>query len=450
MPQVRRLARSVGPAPPFGRIWVGCPVRSADVGSGWWLRSVQDVMANSTARLRRPVWIRRAWTTGAVALSAFCSLATFVLSEDSGTAPVWNYTIGFVLNLVAAAALVWRHEHPWAVLAVALAGPLVFSTDATAALIALYALAKTDRSRRLAGAVGAVYLACAVSLTYDAHRTRDNSVLSMESKPEPGQPKPMWDIDWWIPWLVALLLVGIVVALALIKRTRTQLTAAEQSRDEATEQTRVMRDEVIRTEERTRIARDMHDTLAASLSRISLFAGALQVSGADNPEKIANTASIIRSTAHDALDELKNIVGVLRGTAGAQRESGHQGIDAIADLVQSARAAGLHTTLFTDLRPGDVGTVSGHVTYRVVQEALTNAQKYASDQTVRITVTGAEHDGIRIEIRNTLSTAPPIVPPGSRAGLTGLTEQAQQIGGTVHAGVAGTDFVVACWLPWFA
>lgn len=407
-------------------------------------------MVTSAPRTPRSVWIRRAWTTGAVTLSAFCTLAAFVLSEDSGTAPAWNYTIGLVLNLVAAAALVWRHEHPWPVLAVALAGPLVFSTDATAALIALYAVAKIEHSRRLVAAVGAVYAACVVSLLYDAGRTRDNSVLSMEQKPEPGQPKPVWEIDWWLPWLVAAVLVGIVVALALVKRTRSQLSAAEHSRDEATEQTRAMRDEMIRTEERTRIARDMHDTLAASLSRISLFAGALQVGGADNPEKIANTASMIRSTAHEALDELKNIVGVLRGTAGARHSNGHQGIDAITDLVQSARAAGLHTTLFTDLRPGDVGTVSGHVTYRVVQEALTNAQKYAADQTVRITVTGAEHDGIRIDVRNRLSTATPTVPPGSRAGLTGLAEQAQQIGGTVHAGVAGTDFVVSCWLPWFA
>ncbi|UYF97136.1 histidine kinase (plasmid) [Rhodococcus aetherivorans] len=416
-----------------------------------WLRTVQDVMATSTRHLRRPVWIRRAWTTGAVALSAFCTMAAFVLSQDSGTVPVWNYTLGFVVNLVAAAALVWRHEHPWPVLAVTVAGPLVLSTDATAALIALYALVKVERNRpRLAAAVGAVYLACAISLTYDAHRTRDNSVLSMEQKPEPGEPKPMWEIAWWIPWLAAALLVAIVVALAMVKRTRTQLAAAEHSRDRATEQTRALHEEMIRTEERTRIARDMHDTLAAGLSRISLFAGALQVGGADNPEKIANTASMIRSTAHDALDELKHIVGVLRGSAGAPPSSGHQGIDAVADLVHSARAAGLHTTVFTDLRPGEVGTVSGHVTYRVVQEALTNAQKYASDQTVHITITGAEENGLRIEVRNALSTRPPAVPTGSRAGLTGLTEQAHQIGGTVHAGVDGADFVVSCWLPWFA
>ena len=408
-------------------------------------------MVTSAQGLRRPVWRRRAWTTGAVTLSLFCTLLTLGLSSDSNTVPEWNFALGFVLGLVAAFALVWRHSSPWTVLAVTLLGPLLFSTDATAALIALYAVVKSERSGRLAGAAGAVFVACGISLTYDAHRTRDNSVLTMGTmRPEDTAPKPMWEVAWWIPLLVAAALVTVVVVLALLEQTRSQLTVAERVRDRATAKTESIHDEMIRTEERTRIARDMHDTLAAGLSRISLFAGALQVGGADDPQKTANTAAMIRSTAHESLDELKSIVGVLRGTAGASRASGHQGIDAVADLVQSARAAGLHTVLFTDLQPGDVGTVSGHVTYRVVQEALTNVQKYASDQTVRITITGAAHQGIRIDVRNGLSSLPPTVPIGSRAGLTGLTEQAHQIGGTLRAGVVGSEFVVDCWVPWSA
>ena len=94
--------------------------------------------------------------------------------------------------------------------------------------------------------------------------------------------------------------------------------------------------------------------------------------------------------------------------------------------------------------------MSGHVTYRVVQKALTNVQKYASDQTVRITITGAADQGIRIDVRNRLSSLPPTVPIGSRAGLTGLAEQSHQIGGTLRAGVVGSEFVVDCWVPWSA
>ncbi|WP_245937803.1 sensor histidine kinase [Williamsia limnetica] len=392
---------------------------------------------------------RRLWTTGAVSLSVFCTLGALVLTQASGNVPIWNYTVGLLLNLLAAAALVWRHRYPTYVLALSVAGPLFFSTDATAALIALYALARSQRGLRLAAAAGAVYLACAISLTYDAFRTRDNSVLTMRQTPAEGMPRLEWGIPLWIPWVAGAGLVGIVVTVAVLRHTQVQLARAELSRDRATKQTDVMRDEMIRTEERTRIARDMHDTLAASLSRISLLAGAVQVGGTDNPEKIVTNASMIRSTAHEALDELKSIVGVLRGSVPAQR-GGQQGIDGIAELIQSARAAGQHATLFTDLRPGTVGTVSGHVTFRVVQESLTNAQKYAADQTINIAITGADIYGVRINTRNKLSSRPPTVPPGSRTGLPGLAEQAHNIGGTFQAGVLGDEFVLDCWLPWHA
>ena len=419
--------------------------RSVDRAASEVRRSLHTVTTTSGDTIRR-----RLWTTGAVSLSVFGSILAVGLTSESGSVPVWNSTIGLLLNLLAAAALVWRHRFPLPVLAVAVVGPMFFSTDATAALIALYAVAQAERGIRLALAAFAAYLACSMSLIYDTMRTRDNSLLTISSpRPEEGAPSPDWDVPLWIPWLVAAALVAIVITVALLRHTQVELARAELSRDRATKQTDVMRDEMIRAEERTRIARDMHDTLAASLSRISLMAGAVQVGGTDNPEKIVNNASLIRSTAHDALDDLKNIVGVLRGSA-PQQHGGHQGIDAIAELVQGARAAGVHATLYTDLLPGDIGTVSGHVTYRVVQESLTNAQKYAGDQTIRISIVGAGEHGIRINICNRLSNRAPLVPVGSRSGLRGLAEQAGDIGGTFHAGVVGGEFVTDCWLPWYS
>ncbi|WP_370654852.1 sensor histidine kinase [Prescottella sp. R16] len=234
-----------------------------------------------------------------------------------------------------------------------------------------------------------------------------------------------------VPWSVAAVLLGVVVALAFLARTRG-----------------VLRDEMVRAEERARIARDMHDTLAAGLSRISLFASALQVNAGESAEKVANSAAQIRAAAHEALDELKSIVGVLRGTVGGRDRVGHQGIDAVPELTQSARAAGLHCTLTTDLAPGDVGTLAGHVCFRVVQEALTNAQKYAHDQVVAVVVRGAPECGIRVDVRNALSAEPSRFDVGSRTGLQGLTEQAREVGGTLEAGPVGDGFVVSCWVPW--
>ncbi|MDH6679804.1 signal transduction histidine kinase [Rhodococcus sp. LBL1] len=417
--------------------------RSEDVGLSAPLRTVLSVKSETAGRIRR-----RSWTVGAVTLSVFCSLGTFTLASQSGSTPGWNHGLGFVLALVAAVALTRRHQYPWQVLVICLAAPLVFETDATAALIALFAVTRVARGFQLAGAALAVFVACAVSLTYDAHRLREYSVLTMETAdPETGMVE-QYDVALWIPLLVAAVLVGLVLLLALWVRTRGQLVEAEQSRDAATEQTDAIRDEMIRSEERTRIARDMHDTLAASLSRISLFAGALQVNAAESPEKVANSAAQIRATAHEALDDLKGIVGVLRGTGGPQEGVGHQGIDAVPGLVQAARAAGMHCTLSTDLAPGDVGMLAGHVCYRVVQEALTNAQKYASDQVVAIVVTGAPESGINITMRNLLSTKTAQVGIGSRTGLLGLAEQARDIGGKFEAGHLSGEFIVNCWVPW--
>ncbi len=407
------------------------------------MRTVLSVKSETAGRIRR-----RFWTVGAVTLSAFCSLMTVGLASSSGNTPGWNHGIGLVLALAAAAALTRRHQYPWQVLAISLAAPLVFETDATAALIALFAVTRVARGFQLTGAAVAVFVACGVSLTYDAYRLREYSVLTIGAeKPENGVIE-QYVVALWIPWLVAAVLVVLVLVLALWVRTRGQLVEAEQSRDAAAEQTDAIRDEMIRAEERTRIARDMHDTLAASLSRISLFAGALQVNAAESPEKVANSAAQIRATAHEALDDLKGIVGVLRGTAGPREQVGHQGIDAVPALVQAARAAGMHCTLGTDLAPGDIGMLAGHVCYRVVQEALTNAQKYASDQVVAISVTGAPETGIDITVRNLLSTKPAQVGIGSRTGLRGLAEQARDIGGKLEAGRIDSEFVVNCWVPW--
>lgn len=440
-----RFSRKIGEPHPFGRsLTVRPPVRLIrGVGGG---RYACSVITTKGTVLRR-----RVWTTAAVAFSIFCSIMTVTIAGSSGNMPPVLVGIGFVLGVAGGVSLVWRHQYPWVVLAITLVGPLFFPTDATAALIALFAVARIARGPRLAAAAVAVYVVCGISLTYDAFRNREFSVLTMgTAKPKDGSAVVQYDVAIWIPWLVAAVMVGIVVALSLLIRTRTELVEAEHVRDLATEQTDAMRDEMIRTEERTRIARDMHDTIAASLSRISLFAGGLQVSAADNPEKVVNTAAMIRTTAHEALDELKGIVGVLRGSGDRREHGGHQGIDAIGDLVNGARAAGIHCRLESELLPGDVGMLAGHVCYRVVQEALTNVQKYASDQMLVITVNGSPHDGIRILARNKLSDLPPMTSIGSRSGLRGLAEQAREIGGKVEAGALGEDFLVSCWVPWFA
>ncbi|AMY18031.1 Sensor histidine kinase DesK [Rhodococcus sp. PBTS 1] len=390
---------------------------------------------------------RRAWTVGAVTLSLFCTIMTVGLAGISGT-PAWNAGLGFVLNVAAAVALVWRHDKPWIVLAMSVAGPLFFATDATAALITLYAVGARAGGRRLVGAAAAVYLACAVSLTYDASRRRDFSVLTLGVKQIEGQPPPTWSLPWWLPMLVAAVLVAVVVGLSQLRRTRSDLDVAVRSRNEATAQSRRLHEDMLIQQERARIARDMHDTLAAGLSRISLLAGGLQVGSTDGPEKVSNTSALIRATAHDSLDELKRIIGVLRGSATGGADAGRRSLAGIGDLVDAARSAGCRVTLIQDIFPGTVGDLTSHTAYRIVQEALTNSQKHAPGSPLQITVSGADTDGISLVVRNPAASGSP--GPGLRSGLVGLAEQAQTAGGWVRWDVHGGEFVLSAWLPWYS
>lgn len=385
------------------------------------------------------------WTTAAVSICVVCSLFTVMFATTAANVPPGNYVVGFLLNLIAAVALVWRHEKPFLVLGLAVAGPLFFETDATAALIALFAVARFATGRILALSTGVVLVACGVSLTYDSYRRRDYSVLTVGTRAAKDGPVPDWNVPLWIAWLVAALLVGAVTGLAVLRRTQSDLDAAVHNRDRYAQQSDVLREQAIIVAERTRIARDMHDTLAASLSRISLFAGGLQVNSTEGPEKVANSASLIRQTAHSALDDLKRIIGVLRGAG--EYAGGRQSVEGISDLVHNAREAGTHVSMFVDLAPGDVGASSGQIAHRVVLESLTNAQKHAQGAPVQVMVSGADHSGIRVSVRNRV-TGQPTFPHGSGSGLLGLAEQVHQIGGTFDARPVPGEFVVHAWLPW--
>ncbi|MGA9873334.1 MAG: histidine kinase [Rhodococcus sp. (in: high G+C Gram-positive bacteria)] len=392
-------------------------------------------------------WRRRVWTTAAVTVSVFCSLMTFGLATSAEQVPEWIPIIGLLLNLVAGFALIKRHERPWLVLGLAVSGPLFFETDATAALIALYAVAHVVTGRALAIPIVLVFAACGMSLTYDAFRRRDYSVMTMGTTVAKDGPPPEWNVPLWIAWLVAAFLVAAVIGLAVLRRTQSDLDAAVHTRDRYAKQSDVLREQAIIVAERTRIARDMHDTLAASLGRISLFAGGLQVNSTEGPEKVANSASLIRQTAHEALDDLKRIIGVLRGTG--ESPGGRQSVEGIAELVHGAREAGTPISLTFDLAPGDVGASSSQAAYRVVQEALTNAQKHARGAPVAVALHGTVHDGIRVRVRNHATDASPS-PHGSGTGLRGLDEQVRAVGGTFDARPVPGEFLVDAWLPWHA
>ncbi|NMN97819.1 histidine kinase [Nocardiaceae bacterium YC2-7] len=407
-------------------------------------RTLLDVTTTSKAKIRR-----RLCTTLVVSLCICCTMMTVALASISGNSPGWNQTFGALLNIAAAVMLVWRYQYPWHALALAVAGPIVFETDATASLFALFAITAFVRGWKLAAAAAVTFLACGVSLTYDAFRRRDYSVLTIgHGKIEEGQPVPEWNLPLWIPWFVAVMMVLAVVGLGLLRKTQSDLAAAELTLDRATHESNNMREEMARTAERARIARDMHDTLAASLSRISLFAGGLQVNSNEGSVKVAAQATLIHDTAHNALDDLRRIIGVLRSDGNDAGSTGTRSMADLPDLVSSARQSGMRVTLYTDVANGQPGSNASRVAYRVVQEALTNAQKHANGSPVSVAVYASAETGVRVDVRNSVNIGVSTANYGSRTGLIGLAEQVHGVGGTFDAREWPGQFVVSCWLPW--
>jgi len=251
-------------------------------------------------------------------------------------------------------------------------------------------------------------------------------------------------------YLTSTLGTAVIVAWGMFRQGR-RLARWERARHSETEQQ--LRVEQIRYAERTRIAREMHDVLAHRISLLSLHAGALEFRPDAAPEEIARAAAVIRASAHQALEDLRAVIGVLRdGADGETPPPPQPTLAALPGLLDESRAAGMG--LHADLRVADLAAVPdpvGRHALRIVQEALTNARKHAASAPVDLRVEGAPGAGLTIEVRNpapVLAAGGPGI-PGSGAGLVGLAERVTLAGGQLEHGL-GEDgqFRLRAWLPW--
>ena len=251
-------------------------------------------------------------------------------------------------------------------------------------------------------------------------------------------------------YLTGTLGPAVVVAWGMFRRSRRQTQREHARRAEAEEQ---LRTEQIRYAERTRIAREMHDVLAHRISLLSLHAGALEFRPDASPEEVARAAAVIRASAHQALEDLRAVIGVLRdGTDGQGPQPPQPTLAALPGLLEESRAAGMHVR--AQVGVPDLGTVPdavGRHALRIVQEALTNARKHATSAPVELRLDGAPGHGLEIDVRNplpALATAAPKI-PGTGAGQLGLTERATLSGGHLEHGLdENGNFRLHAWLPW--
>ncbi|RCV48863.1 sensor histidine kinase [Marinitenerispora sediminis] len=238
----------------------------------------------------------------------------------------------------------------------------------------------------------------------------------------------------------APLFVWLPLALGAWTAARARVLTGLRERAEQLERERSALAARTRAEERTRIARDMHDVIAHRVSLIVLRAGALEVGAPDGAT--AAEAELIRRTGQDALLQLRHVLGVLGGAGEAAPEgTGAPGASRppptladLADLVDRSRSAGVPVELDDPggSRADAADVVEEHTAYRVVQEALTNVHKYAGGAPTRV-VARRGSGAIEVAVENALPERAPLDLPGAGAGLTGLRERVEALGGDFRA-----------------
>ena len=193
-------------------------------------------------------------------------------------------------------------------------------------------------------------------------------------------------------------------------------------------------------QERLRIARELHDVLAHSLSSITVQAGVGLHLAASRPEAATEALETIRGTSKEALDEVRSVLGLLRGDEQAPIRP-EPDLDQIAALVADIRRSGARVTLDDTLQPRPDRPVQLAL-YRIVQEALTNARRHAPGTVVEV-VLRREGEEVIARIRN--GGSGPAIEPGN--GILGMIERAALLGGTLRVAREDGWTVVEARMP---
>ncbi|WP_189060710.1 sensor histidine kinase [Longimycelium tulufanense] len=240
--------------------------------------------------------------------------------------------------------------------------------------------------------------------------------------------------SYHLVFVVAYVLLFVVLPV-LVARSRAQhraLLDALRERNAFLERERLVVSNQARLRERTRIAREMHDSLGHQLTLVSLHAGGLEIA-AELPESQLRAVRVLRDGTQAALQELRQIIGVLTQEDDADRGQPHT-LDDLDELFRRSREAGMDVRWERLGKPFPLAPAIEHAAYRVVQEGLTNAHKYAPGARVDVCVRFSE-GGLLVDVENTPPTSPvPEDVSSGGQGLIGLRERVRVAGGRLAAG----------------
>jgi signal transduction histidine kinase len=348
---------------------------------------------------------------------------------DADTRP-----IAIALALAAAATLFARRRFPTVTLAVS--GGLVlalFAIDHAAGAIAVVAPATALYSLTLMR--GRIHFVVAAAATAGAVVLADTLLAG-------GHPH---DLTLQTLAHVALVAVPLLAAEAhrnrrsYIKLLLERLELAERTRDEEA-QRRV-------EQERLRIARDLHDIVAHTLTTINVQAGVAAHLIDRDPDNARSALKTIEGASHEALDELRAILGVLRNpdVDGVPLEPAPN-LDSVRDLIERARGVGVDVRFDIDGdQPDRVPEAVQLAAFRILQESLTNARRHAAGASARVQLT-FRPDRLLLAVENAAGAGAD-VDGHIGVGILGMRERAVALGGTLHAAESPTGFRVAAELP---
>jgi signal transduction histidine kinase len=327
-------------------------------------------------------------------------LASLVLDQASDQ-PDAIVALGILAALGQGAALWWRRTHPVAVMGIALAGGLVIhllAPDGLFPYAGLIAIGSLAARRPLPVSLPALVLLLGLtSLNYVVHPAED----------------------------VSFALAVVVVAWSLGEAMRNRVRAVAEGAQRAA------------ADEQARIARELHDVIAHSVSVIVVQAAAADDVFDERPDQARAALRSIEATGRDALAELRRLLAPVRPEP---QEPGapprpQPGLAALDELVAPLRAAGLDVAVRCEGTPGDAPLPAGVdlSAYRIVQEALTNTLRHADARHAEVTLrSGAGM--LELDVRDDGRAGTGTGTDGGGRGIAGMRKRAAMLGGTLEAG----------------
>lgn len=377
----------------------------------------------------RRFWSGHPWLVDGVLAGAYLIIGSFLALLTPLSSGDWTPDIEFVLPLasvvIGTVALLFRRHHPWialTVFAVLSLVSIVFGVvqEPFGAALALYAIFvyRSSRSGWIAFGILALLVAVLVPFLDDLLRDRSTFLFT--------------PID-----LISLVILLIAALLGITVGDRRRYIGAIVERANQLARERDQQARLATLAERARITREIHDVVAHSLSvMVSLADGAGALAEKD-PQRSRNAIGEIGDVGRQSLTEMRQLLGAL----GDDPQSGddptplrpNPGLTELPTLVATLRSAGLPVSVHT-LGTAPTSPALQNTIHRIVQEALTNALRYAREPREVLVTLDFSRPDLVIEVTDDGRPGPAAVSVGSGRGLIGIRERVRLYAGTVEAG----------------